>query len=353
MTDDNENRPDPSDVHIIPTWSAVGSGLTGTKVNSLVIAPKTLYAGTDYKGIFKSYSGGSWVEFNSGLASTIVYSLVAIDPVSQAFYAGTYSGVYKKTTTNNIDYWRSLNNVVIIKPRWSSYSTVHSLTNTMVKSLVIDPNNRKPLYAGTTNWGVYKFYSSIGSWSTVNNGVNDSPKGIPLLTNYTINSLVIDPSNSQTLYAGTYNVGIFRSYSGGHAWRAVNNVSPPLTNYTVYSLVIDPNDSNTIYAGTNYGVIKSTNNGDTWNSCTVNSGLTVYALVVLPTPSTGTIKLTTIYAGTNHGVFKSTYGGRYGSWSPLNNGLPSNTPVLSLAFDNASKTLYAGTYNGGVFSIKP
>ena len=114
----------------------------------------------------------------------------------------------------------------------------------------------------------------------------------------------------------------------------------------VRALVIDPSATSTLYAGTHDGVYKSTTGGDSWNP--VNTGLTnteVRALAIDPaTPST-------LYAGTDGGVFKSTTSG--GTWIALNSGLADTTSVLSLAIDLATQsTLYAGTNADGAFSIQ-
>ncbi len=38
-----------------------------------------------------------------------------------------------------------------------------------------------------------------------------------------IAALAIDPSTATTLYAGTFDRGVFKSTDGGGSWRAVNN----------------------------------------------------------------------------------------------------------------------------------
>ncbi len=321
-----------------PVWRAAGSGLPGTKVNSLVIDPvgKILYAGTDSKGIFKSYSGADWSAVNKGLSSTIVYSL-AIDPTDQSrqtIYAGTYSGVYK--TIDGGGSWKSINNV----ESGNSDGRSNSLANTMIKTLAITPATSWNVFAGTTSRGVYRSYSSSASWISVQGAVSNRPKmaNYSSLANLTINTLAPSPASPLTLYAGTYNNGVFKTTNGGDSWTAL--FSGLMANYTVNALTIDP-VSQALYAGTNQaGIFKSTNSGESWNA--VSSALTCYALIIDPVTQT-------IFAGTNFGVFKSTIGGSYGSWIAVNSGLPANTTVLSLAIDR--QTLYAGTFNNGVYAL--
>jgi uncharacterized repeat protein (TIGR02543 family) len=63
----------------------------------------------------------------------------------------------------------------------------------------------------------------------------------------TILSLAIDPLTPTTLYAGTYEDGVFRSTDAGHHWTAV---TPGLSNQPVRSLAINPATPSTLYAGT-------------------------------------------------------------------------------------------------------
>jgi tetratricopeptide (TPR) repeat protein len=69
--------------------------------------------------------------------------------------------------------------------------------------------------------------------------------------NANMNSIAFDPSNSDTLYAGT-NEGAYISYDSGATWGQVNDGLLGAT--VVYSIVVDK-DSN-VYAATPYGVFK-------------------------------------------------------------------------------------------------
>jgi len=197
-----------------------------------------------------------------------------------------------------------------------------------IRSLVIDPSNTQVVYAGTFGGGVFKSTDGGSSWTAKNNG----------LTNTYVYSLAIDSSNTNVLYAGTNGGGVFKSTDGGSSWSVKNGV---LKNTYVHCFVIDPSNTQVIYAGTDGGgVFKSTDGGTSWSA--VNSGLTnssVYSLAIDPTNTQ------TIYAGTHSGVFKSTNGGT--SWSTVNSGL-TNLYVHSLAIDPTNtQVVYAGTGGGG------
>jgi photosystem II stability/assembly factor-like uncharacterized protein len=175
----------------------------------------------------------------------------------------------------------------------------------------------------------FRVSAGINTWTT------NGPTGRE------IQALAIDPANPDTLYAGTYGGGVFKSTDSGGTWNAANT---GLTNAYVFALVINPVSSATLYAGTHGGgVFKSTDSGATWAA--INTGLTtphVTALAIDPSAPA------TLYAGTfDRGVFKSTDSG--GRWAAFNNGL-ATLYIDSLAVNPAAPaTLYAGAFGPQVF----
>jgi len=85
-------------------------------------------------------------------------------------------------------------------------------------------------------------------------------------------SVSVDPGNPQTLYA-TATPTLLRSTDGGMTWKALPGF-PSVTNLD--SVAVDPTNSNILYAATQpLGVLKSTDGGVTWNSA--NNGIPTYS----------------------------------------------------------------------------
>ena len=211
--------------------------------------------------------------------------------------------------------------VTILDAQYSAIWTSNGPEGGTINALAIDPSSSQTVYAGTQGGGVFKSTNDGASWSAVISGL-------------TVYSLAIDPSSSQTVYAGSYGC-VFKSTNGGGTWSADTS---GLSTTAVHSLAIDPSSSQTVYAGTSGGVFKSTNGGASWSAVTSTSGLaTTYVNSLASDPSNSQ----TVYAGTYGGVFKSTNGGA--SWSAVISGL-TDLYVLSLAIDpSRSQTVYAGT----------
>ena len=136
---------------------------------------------------------------------------------------------------------------------------------------------------------VVKFHPSIpttifaagvsgGIWKSDDNGTTWRPTGDGL-TNIAVNSLLIDPSRPDVMFAGTgegyfreevrgtglplRGSGIYVTTDGARSWQQLPATSTPDFHW-VNDLEFGVNDSRRIYAATRSGVWRSTDSGDTW-----------------------------------------------------------------------------------------
>jgi len=138
---------------------------------------------------------------------------------------------------------------------WSSLG----LGNASVGVLVMDPASPSILYAGMEAFyneprgfrGLFQSTDGGASWSAINNGFERLFDSRSRMT-----TLVVDPSNSKVLYAGTSGSGIYKSSDGGASWSPFND---GLGNLDVRVLAIALGDPSTLYAGTGGGVFKVEN----------------------------------------------------------------------------------------------
>lgn len=275
------------------SWTQINNGLTGIYVNSIVIDPintNIVYAGTN-DGVFKSVNNGAvWVNMTNVLKSNDLGSMlelpnlttysIAVNPRNtNTIYAGICNKLFKSTDGGN---------------NWLPAS--YRLVNTTPQCVAIDQLNTNNIYLGT--WGIPPLCEGVikskdggVSWSEINNGLMDNffktiPPGIL--------SIAIDNINTNTIYTGTDSNGIFKSVDGGNSWTQIG-----LTDSSVRSLVIDPINSEIIYAGTSGGVFKSTNGGSSWDEINNRLSASVYSLAIDPTNTQ------IVYAGTpDTGLFK-------------------------------------------------
>ena len=202
-------------------------------------------------------------------------------------------------------------------------------------ALVVDPNQNQTVYAGSYVSGVYKTYDQGDTWYQQNAG----------LGNLKIQSLAIHPTNSNIVYAGTYGGGIYKSSTNGNGWDASNG--GVLGNHIVYDIEIDPNNANVIYAATRINgslkgyLYKSNNGGSSWSLLLTGESFSTldyfYDIDVNPLNS-NELYLT----AHEHGFYKSTNAGA--TFSAINSGI-TDLSARSFALDAA----YPGLVYGGVW----
>ena len=196
-----------------------------------------------------------------------------------------------------------------------------------VQALAINPNNAQILYVGSNDAGVFKTTNGGTSWAPSTTGINTN----------SIRALVVHPTTTTTVYAGTDN-GVFQSTNSGDSWATLNT---GLTNLNVQALIVDPVTPSILYAGTTGGVFKFANGA--WSP--MITGLTTLntrALVIDPTNTQ------VLYAATSDGVFKSTNGAA--NWAPSSSGL-TTTNLRTIAINPINtQIIFVGTSGGGVFA---
>lgn len=131
-----------------------------------------------------------------------------------------------------------------------------------IYALATDPTNPNTVYAGSYGGSVFKSTNGGATWTTVNSGLSYSGISCP------VHELLVDPTTPTTLYLGSYGGGVFKSTDGGLSWVAT---TPPSLDTFITGLVLDPSSPNKIFAVNKFSVLKSTDGGLTWSAKT--SGL--------------------------------------------------------------------------------
>ncbi len=207
---------------------------------------------------------------------------------------------------------------------------------TGVYSLLIDPRNPATLYAGTSH-GVLKSTDGGSTWTGANAGL---PQGWPAWAQV----LAIDPANSSVLYVQKW-TGVFKSTDGGKSWDELNarfyafkGATTPLPDFQIQKLVIDPAHGSTMYAG---GLFKSADGGATWYGVTVTiAGATVKnpGLWTLD-PSTSTLYVPYLDFDNKTHIAKSTDQGT--TWMPGDGALPDGLLFSLMVDPRNAGTIYA------------
>ncbi len=269
-----------------------------------------------------STGGQTWADTPLGQTA----SALAIDPQHPAtLYAMSGTGIYK--TTNGGSSW-------VLKT-----SGLPALLS--AGHFAIDPQNSSNVFAAT-GWGLYKSADAGETWN--------GPLGAG--SAYCNCPVAIDPANPSIVYAMLANGSggdptyLNKSGDGGATWGVI--LRSILTDLTVDS-------ASGVYAsyinfdsGGNdiYGIVKSTDFGNTW--AILNTGLpsNVETYGISPSPANPSTVLAGYYGSQTRrgGVISSLNAG--GAWNDSSQGLETVT-VHALAVDPAnSATLYVAAGDG-------
>ena len=221
---------------------------------------------------FPLYLNAQWIRLNNIQGGNCIYKN------GNDIYLGNNDGVY--ISTNDGTNWSVSNN---------------GLLNSEVSVLVFDNNN---IYANTFKYTGVQLYHRLMFFKSTNNGDNWT-----LLNNFNIDSVNFVSSMILTngnIYTSILNRGVYKSTDFGVSWASKNNGLAD----TAVNVIVSLNGN--LYVGTsgyypniNYGIFKSSNNGDSWNR--VFSLTRVYCICTIGN---------TLFAGTNgYGIYKSTNDG--------------------------------------------
>jgi len=179
--------------------------------------PNSLYFGTNR--LYRSEDRGVTMTDVSGTLPARV-SAIAISPQNDnvRLVGLTTGGLYASFTANST----TMTNVTGAVP--ARY----------IGRVAIDPTNVNIAYAALNGFGlasgqhVWKTtnFTTGSTWTPAGSGIPDVP----------VNTFVVDPANTQNLYAGT-DIGVFRSTDGGASWQPFNEGLPRIA---VFGMEIQP-----------------------------------------------------------------------------------------------------------------
>ena len=233
----------------ILTFSGAATVVSG-RITALAIAPNCttnscrVWAAAAGGGVWRtdnalSASGPTWT-FVSGSFATSAIGALTYDAAHNTLYAGTGEpnasgdseagmGLYK--STDGGDTWTLLPalTTTTISGTWTNKN---AFLNRAISSVVVDPTNANILYVGSA--------SAIRGIASVSGAAVAVPTPLPAR-------------------------GVFKSTDGGQTFTLLNGTSLPFVLRGVTDVQLDPTDHNTIYAGQfGQGVFRSNDAGANW-----------------------------------------------------------------------------------------
>ncbi|HTH52166.1 MAG TPA: hypothetical protein VL501_09545 [Pyrinomonadaceae bacterium] len=203
-----------------------------------------------------------------------------------------------------------------------------------IDSLAMDPRNTNTFYAGTW-WRAYKTNDTGKSWHLIKDGMIDDSD---------VFSVTLDPRNPEHVIASACS-GIYESQNAGERWAKIQGI--PSQSRRTRDLVQHPSMPGVVYAGTTEGFWMTANGGKSW-ALTTQRDLEVNSIAVHPDAPNR------VFIGTNnYGVLVSNDGGR--NFAPSNGNFTSRFTYSVTPDLQQPNRLYAATHNtatgGGFFFI--
>lgn len=198
----------------------------------------TLYAGTIGQSVWRSTDiGKTWHRVSNGMFPEADIRAIVVDPSdSNVLYAGTEKGVVK--TTDGGNNWAQLPSEMDSREVWS---------------LAIHPTEPDILFAGTCPSAFFKTTDAGKTWKKLDAELADECEGVPIIPRVT--TIIIDPEDHDTVYAGIEIDGMRLSTDGGETW---HNRSEGLSSQDIHGLTVVPGEQKTLVAATNNDVCITT-----------------------------------------------------------------------------------------------
>lgn len=211
------------------------------------------------------------------------------------------------------------------------------------RALLIDPINPDVMYSAAVAGGIWKTTNGGNSWVPLND----------FLANIAVTCMAFDPSNSNTIYAGTgegfFNAdgvrgaGIFKSTDAGANWTRLSATASNADFFFVNDIVVSPSNGQHVYAATRSGVLRSLDGGSTWTLVLVsnvpNGANGAMDLVMRSDQATDYIYAAVGSFARAH-IFRNTDAGGAGTWQDVFSEVNQGRTTLAIAPSNQN-VIYA------------
>ncbi|MBL8115608.1 MAG: hypothetical protein JNK60_22190 [Acidobacteria bacterium] len=224
------------------------------------------------------------------------------------------------------------------------------------RDLAIDPTNPSRMFLATATGGIWRTTDAAATWTPLTD-TQDSLAS---------SAVAIDPSNVNTIYAGTgegpsgayYGVGILKSINGGNTWSLT---AGPFARHAIADILVDPANGNAVlacsttarhtpgegipFSAGSVGVFRSLDGGATYPQAATFTGI-CNSLRADPSNFNNLYASKTAAGGASDGIWKST--DRGATWSQLTaGGAPTQTQRLAIGISGSGTTIYLGGKDSG------
>jgi len=207
-----------------------------------------------------------------------------------------------------------------------------------VRTMIVAPDNPDRLYLGTHDGQLFRSTDGAMTWNRIKPGIGK--RGL------SIDNLIIDPRNTQVMYAGTWDtdssmnsdMGVYKSEDAGVTWKLLKDTK----SVHIFAVAISPTDSNFLLAGSRNSLLRSTNAGKDWEKISTEGYpdiRNINSVAIDPRSNDA------IYAGTNHLPWQTSDGGK--TWKRNVTGMVDDSDIMGITINqNDPKLVYVNACSG-------
>jgi titin len=334
------------------------TGVAGDPTNANVI-----YVAGAFGGVWKTINGGtSWSPVTD---PQVIDSMGAI-ALAPSSPTTIYAGTGEANNSGDSYYGRGVLKSADGGATWTLLGAPLFDRRTISK-IVVHPTDPNTVYLAVSGGGVNGLGNNTGIWKSTDGGLTWIDTTTAISTFASFSDLVMDPSNSQILYAAVGSSGgdptnsVYKTTNGGTSWALAGNI-PTGTGDGRIALAIAKTNALEVFAaiaspftGGLGEMMKSTNGGATWvrmtNTPNYMSNQGWYDTTLAVDPANASV----VYAGGSSngggpGMIESTDGGN--SWTAIDQGVTSageHTDKHAIGFDANGKLLDGN--DGGIWRL--
>lgn len=200
-------------------------------------------------------------------------------------------------------------------------------------------SNSKPSTAGRVESSLFLSVNQGETWVSRANipTVSGRPKS---LADINVNTLVMDPQDSQAIYLASFDKGLFFTYNINEGWQTVGG----LPQATVNDVQIDPKNKCLIYAAISNRVYRSNDCARTWEQIYFDNDLSVS----INTLAIDHFNPKNLYLGTSRGeIIKSIDAGAY--WRTIQRNTDGIARLIISPLD--SRLIFVATSKNEIYSF--
>jgi hypothetical protein len=249
--------------------------------------------------------------------------------------------------------------------------TPHPWEFARVWHLEPSPSDADTVFAGVEDAALFKSVDGGKEWNELP-GLREhgsGPDWQPGAGGMCLHTLVIDPTETDRMFAAISAAGVFRTEDGGKTWQPANRglhsegIPDPdaEVGHCVHRIAMHPSSPDVLFMQKHWDVMRSDDGADTWREVSGNLPSDFGFPIEVHAHEPETIYVVPIKSDSEHyppdgklRVYRSRSGGD--EWEPLTNGLPQSNCYVNVLRDSMAVDaldecgVYFGTTGGQVYA---